>query len=67
MKTIEMREKTVQDLDAYVLEQLQALFKLRMKKHSGQTVEVHKARELRRTIARAKTIKHEKMKGKNNG
>ena len=63
----EMREQTPEALDAFVLERLQALCKLRMEKHSGQTVEVHKARQLRRAIARAKTIKHEKMRGKKNG
>ncbi|MHA7840499.1 MAG: 50S ribosomal protein L29 [Gammaproteobacteria bacterium] len=63
----ELRDKTLEALDAFVIEQLQALCKLRMEKHSGQTVEGHKARQIRRAIARAKTIKHEKMRGENNG
>lgn len=67
MTTSELREQTPEALDAFVVEQLQALCKLRMEKHSGQTVEGHKARQLRRAIARAKTIKHEKMRGQANG
>lgn len=67
MTVSEMRNTNLTALDSYVMQQSLALCKLRMSKHSGQSVEGHKARQLRRSIARAKTIKHEKMRGKANG
>lgn len=67
MKANEMREKTIQDLDSLVIEQLMTLFKLRIKKHTKQSVSISEMRKLRKTIARAKTIKHEKIRGINHG
>ena len=60
MKATELKEKSVEELNVTLLELLQEQFKLRMEKATGQMAETHKVREVRRDIARVKTIINQK-------
>ncbi len=60
MKAIELREKTVEELNADLLSTLEEQFKLRMQASSGQQVQTHLFKESRRDVARIKTILKEK-------
>ncbi|MCW8857377.1 MAG: 50S ribosomal protein L29 [Kangiella sp.] len=60
MKATELKEKSVEELNVTLHELLQDQFKLRMEKATGQMTETHKMRELRRDIARVKTIINQK-------
>lgn len=59
MKASELRQKTGSDLQAELLELRREQFNLRVQKATGQLQSGHRLRELRRTIARLKTILHE--------
>ncbi|MFT6791454.1 MAG: large subunit ribosomal protein L29 [Cellvibrionaceae bacterium] len=63
MKTSELREKTVQELNDELLSNLDERFKLRMQVSSGQEVKTHLFKQTRRQIARIKTILTEKKAG----
>ncbi|GAA0202055.1 MULTISPECIES: 50S ribosomal protein L29 [Kangiella] len=60
MKATELKDKSVEELNVTLTELLQDQFKLRMEKATGQVTETHKLREVRRDIARVKTIINQK-------
>ena len=60
MDANELRGKSVDELDKELLRLLEARFKLRMQKASGQLGQTHLLRSQRRDIARVKTILREK-------
>ncbi|BFM10333.1 50S ribosomal protein L29 [Simiduia litorea] len=60
MKTSELREKSVEELNAALLSELQAQFKLRMQAATGQLSQTHLLKNARRDIARIKTVLTEK-------
>jgi large subunit ribosomal protein L29 len=60
MNTVELREKSVDELQASLLDLLKEQFNLRMQKSSGQLGQSHLLGQARRDIARVKTILNEK-------
>ncbi len=60
MKVTELREKTAPDLKEELLRLRKEQFGLRMQKASGQLGQTHMVKEMRRDIARVKTV----LKGK---
>ncbi|HEY7774483.1 MAG TPA: 50S ribosomal protein L29 [Marinagarivorans sp.] len=60
MKAQELREKSVEELNNELLAQLQEQFKLRMQASSGQLAQTHLVKQVRRNIARIKTLLAEK-------
>ncbi|MFS1524541.1 50S ribosomal protein L29 [Microbulbifer sp. 2304DJ12-6] len=60
MKTADLREKSVEELNQELLNQLEAQFKLRMQKSTGQLAQTHLLKQARRDIARIKTVLTEK-------
>lgn len=60
MKANELREKSVEELNAELNARLEAQFKLRMQKATGQLQQTHEMKEVRRDIARIKTLLAEK-------
>lgn len=60
MKATDLKDKSVEELNVTLNELLQDQFKLRMDKATGQMNETHKVREVRRDIARVKTIINQK-------
>lgn len=60
MKAQELNEKTVEELNAELISQLDAQFKLRMQKSTGQLNQTHLAKQSRRNIARIKTVLSQK-------
>jgi len=65
MTSEEIRKMDVKDIDAKIVESKNELFDLRMKQSSGTLTQTHRIHELRKTIARLKTIKNEKLNGGN--
>jgi large subunit ribosomal protein L29 len=61
MKAIELREKSVEELQQEQLSLLEKQFKLRMQGASGQLSQTHELGLVRRNIARVKTILREKQ------
>ena len=60
MNAVEMREKSVDELQVSLLDLLKEQFNLRMQKSSGQLCQSHLLGQARRDIARVKTILNEK-------
>ena len=60
MKAAELREKSIEDLNKNLLELLKEQFNLRMQKASGQLGQTHLQQQVRRDIARVKTVLAEK-------
>lgn len=60
MKAMEIRELTVDDLRARVTDLEDQIFRFRIQKSMGQLEAPGKARDLRRDLARIKTILREK-------
>ncbi len=60
MKANELREKSVEELKAELLNLLREQFKLRMQHSTGQLSQTHLLKKMRRDIARVKTIMNEK-------
>lgn len=60
MKTAELREKSADELNQELLGLLKDQFNLRMQKSSGQLAQSHLLGQVRRDIARVKTILNEK-------
>lgn len=60
MKGSELREKSVDELNAVLQSQLESQFKLRMQHTTGQLGQSHKLKETRLNIARIKTVLNEK-------
>lgn len=56
----EMRKMTTEEIDKKIVECKDELFSLRMKQSSGMLRETHKITEMRKTIARLKTVRREK-------
>ena len=63
MKAQEFREKTTDDLQEELLRLRKEQFALRMQFASGQMGQVHLMKEVRRDIARVKTVMKEKANG----
>jgi large subunit ribosomal protein L29 len=60
MKAQELREKSVEELNAELINQLQEQFKMRMQASTGQLNQTHLVKETRRNIARIKTVLKQK-------
>ncbi|WP_136255928.1 MULTISPECIES: 50S ribosomal protein L29 [Halomonadaceae] len=60
MKAQEIREKSVEDLQAQLFELLREQFNLRMQKATGQLSQTHLLKQVRRDVARVKTVLNEK-------
>ena len=60
MNSSELRGKSIDDLNRELLRLLEARFKLRMQKATGQLGQSHLLKAQRRDIARVKTILGEK-------
>ena len=60
MNAIELREKSVDELNAQLLQLLEEQFKLRMQESTGQLAQTHLLKQTRREIARIKTVLQEK-------
>ena len=60
MKAAELREKSVSDLSGELLRLRKEEFSLRMQFASGQLGQTHLMKEVRRDIARVKTLMKEK-------
>ena len=68
MRARELRELTVEELEHQAMEATQANFNLRVQAASGQQVDnVKKLKELRREIARIKTVLNEKRRQQDQG
>ena len=70
MKASELREKSVEELNSELLNLRKEQFNLRLKKATGQMSQTHLVGEVRKNIARVKTIMAQKMSeaaGKANG
>jgi large subunit ribosomal protein L29 len=65
MNTAELRKKTEEELNTELMELLREQFNLRMQKGSGQLSKPHKMKQVRRDIARLKTVKAEMATGNN--
>ncbi|OOV86053.1 50S ribosomal protein L29 [Oceanospirillum linum] len=60
MKAAELREKSVQELNEQLETLLRDQFNLRMQKGTGQLNQTHLLQQVRRDIARVKTLLKEK-------
>ncbi|BFM14278.1 50S ribosomal protein L29 [Maricurvus nonylphenolicus] len=60
MKASELREKSVEELNGELITQLESQFKLRMQASTGQLAQSHLLKQVRRDIARIKTVLNEK-------
>lgn len=60
MKAKELKEKSVEDLNKDLLELAREQFNLRMQKGTGQLAKPHLLKEVRRNIARVKTVLNQK-------
>lgn len=64
MKTSELREKTVEQLQEDLLRLMKEQFEFRMKQATGQLGQTHVLKRARQDIARLKTVLNEKKAGK---
>ncbi len=62
MKASELRDKSVEELGKELNGLLREQFNLRMQKGTGQLSKTHRVGEVRREIARVKTVLNEKAK-----
>ena len=60
MNATELREKTAEDLNAELLSLTREQFNLRMQQATGQMARPHQMKNVRRNIARVKTVLNEK-------
>lgn len=60
MKAQDLRTKSVEELNAELVNLLGEQFKLRMQTATGQLQQAHQAKQVRRDIARVKTVLTEK-------
>lgn len=60
MKANELRDKSVEELNKELLSLTREKFNLRMQNGSGQLARPHQMKQVRRNIARVKTILNEK-------
>ncbi|QJD71535.1 50S ribosomal protein L29 [Marinobacterium sp. LSUCC0821] len=61
MKATELRDKSVEELQQSLLSLLKDQFNLRMQKATGQLAQTHMLGQVRRDIARVKTVLNEKQ------
>ena len=64
MKAKELREKSVAELESLVRDDAKTLFGMRNNKATGEVEKTHQYTQLRRDIARAKTIIRQKQAAK---
>ena len=60
MKASELREKSATELEESLIDELEKQFKMRMKRATGQLEQSHEMKQVRRDIARIKTVLNEK-------
>jgi large subunit ribosomal protein L29 len=60
MKVSDLRAKSATELQAELIQLLQSQFKMRIQKATGQLTRVHLIQQVRRDIARVKTVLNEK-------
>lgn len=60
MKAAELREKSVEELNVELLSLLRDQFNYRMQKAAGQLAQSHLLKQVKRDVARIKTILNEK-------
>ena len=60
MKASELKDKSVEDLNKELLELAREQFNLRMQKGTGQLAKSHLLKDVRRNIARVKTVLNQK-------
>jgi len=60
MKASELKDKNVEELNEELLALLREQFNLRMQKGTGQLAKPHLLKEVRRNIARVKTVMNAK-------
>jgi len=60
MKASELQQKSVEELNSLLKAELEAQFKLRMQKATGQLGQSHKIGVARKNIARIKTVLNQK-------
>lgn len=60
MKATELREKSAEELNDELMKLLKEQFNLRMRKATGQLNQTHLLRQVRRDIARVKTVMTDK-------
>lgn len=63
METNELRKLTTEELNKKLLECKEELFNLRMQKATGMIEKPSRITELRKTVARIKTILNERREG----
>ena len=63
MKAEELREKSIEELQDQLQELFKDQFNYRMQKSTGQLGQIHLVDEVRKDIARVKTIITERQKG----
>lgn len=61
-KASELRAKTEPDLRRELLDLLREQFNLRMQKGTGQLAQPHRVKQVRREIARVRTVMNEQRK-----
>ncbi len=61
MKASEIREMSIEDIEKKIADTKAEIFDLRMKQATGSLEKPHKLHELRKLVARLKTILKEKM------
>lgn len=62
MKAQEYRQKSSEDLNKELIELNTELFKLKMQKGMGQVARPHAFKQIKRQVARIKTILNERVK-----
>lgn len=62
MKIAELRKKKTSDLNQLVLDLKKESFNLRFQQTAGQLKNTARVKEVRRTIARIKTLQHQEQK-----
>ena len=60
MKASELKDKSVEELNAELLNLLREQFNLRMQLSTGQLEKPHSIKQVRRDIARVKTVLNQK-------
>lgn len=60
MKTVDLRNKTGQELEKELNKQLEGQFKQKMQMATGQLAQTHLLKQARRDVARIKTVLKEK-------
>lgn len=63
MKVKELKEMTMEELDQKLAEITKEQFNLQLQHVSGQLENPARVKELRRTVARIKTIQNQKVEG----